>query len=158
MARKSEINIFKVMSEEELGEMIKINAIGSKFYQRLIAMRLFSRGLSLSEIARILEVSYPSVYRWAKSCEMMGIEGLKPSFNGGKSSDFSNSERKRFVAILKRKKSVTIKDAQKILKDQFQHDFSLVYVSELVRSLGFEYACNLQSFGENAPRTLVYVD
>ena len=158
MARKSEIDIFKVMSEEELCEMIKVNASDSRFYQRLIAMRLFSHGLNLTEISQILEVSYPSVHRWAKSCEMMGIDGLKPSFNGGKASDFSIKERKRFVTILKRKKSATIKDAQRILKDQFQHDFSLGYVGELVRSLGFEYACNLQSFGEDAPRTLVYVD
>lgn len=85
----------------------------------------------------------------------MGVDGIEVHFNGGKWSDFTQIERKRFTNILKRKRIVTIRDAQRILKEDFGHDFSIGYVGELVRSLGFEYNTKAHS-SKVAVKTLVY--
>ena len=51
MPGKSKINIFNVMSEDELKEEIKKSKDDGRYYERLIAMKLFSKGNSLSDIA-----------------------------------------------------------------------------------------------------------
>lgn len=156
MSCKTKIDIFKVMSEEELRDNIKsLSSQDNRFYQRLIAMSLIQNGVNLTVIAKSLHVNYSTLYRWAKACESMGVDGLEVHFNGGKWSDFTQIERKRFTNILKRKRIVTIRDAQRILKEDFGHDFSIGYVGELVRSLGFEYNTKAHS-SKVAVKTLVY--
>ena len=147
MPRKSKINIFNVISEKELDEALKSNKHSIRYYKRLIAMKLIAYGHSLKETAKILQVGYRTVYRWAKRCEKSGLEGLKPNFNGGRKSRFLKEDRIKFKKILE-EKDLTMTDAQKILRDDFGLDFTLPYVCRLVRDLGFNYDSPQPKFKE----------
>lgn len=147
MPRKSKINIFNVMTQYELDEALKSKKYERRYYERLVAMKLIAYGHSHKETASILQVGYRTVYRWAKTCEELGLKGLKPTFNGGRPSSFTKEDRIKFEKILEQK-NLTMVEAQNILRDDFKLDFTLPYVSKLVRDLGFNYGSPRPKFKE----------
>ena len=75
----------------------------------------------------------------AHLCEEEGLEGLEPDFSGGKKSKLTPEMRVAFQKRLRESKNLTMTGAKKILEDDFGIKFSLGYVGEIVRSLGFNY-------------------
>ena len=78
MVGKSKIDIFNNMAKEELIEAIKKNRYDGRFFERLIAMKMIAEGKKINKVADFLELSYPTVHSWAKTCEKYGLEALKP--------------------------------------------------------------------------------
>ncbi len=89
MSGKSKINLFNKMSKEELNNEMSQYVAFYRYYQRLIAIKFITEGHTIQDAANLLNISYPTVHRWAKSCEMDGLDGLKPSFGGGRPSKLS---------------------------------------------------------------------
>ena len=73
---------------------------------------------------------------------------MKPKFNGGRKSKFSNEDRIKFKERLLKDNNLTMTDAQNILRDEFELDFSLPYVCKIVRNLGFNYGSPRPKFKE----------
>lgn len=126
------------MSEEELDDALKSLDYPTRYYQRLIAMKLIATGHSHKETSEILLVSYRSVNRWAKTCQDQGLEGLVPRFNGGKPSKLSEEDKLKLKHILTNEEGLTLSDAQKILDDDFGIQFTLAHVSNIVRDMGVD--------------------
>ena len=139
MSGKSKINIFKNISEEELDVAIKEYSGNYRFYQRLIAMKLISVGFSFSKVGRILLVSYLSVHRWAKACETSGLTGLMPEFGGGRPPKLSKDMETKLINRIESENDITMVQVQSILKNEYDVDFTLPHVCNIVRKLGFEY-------------------
>ena len=148
MVKKSKIDIFNVMTPDELDEALKSNEYSRRYYQRLVAMKLIASGFSHKKTAEILQIGYRTLYRWAKACEESGLDGLKPNFNGGRKSKFTKEDRKKFEKILDTNDNLTITDAKNILRDDFGLDFTLGYVGRLVRDLGFNYGSPNNRYNE----------
>lgn len=148
MPRSSKINIFNVMTPEELDEALNSNDYSSRYYKRIVAMKLIAYGHSHKETSKILQIGYRTIYRWAKACEKSGLIGLKPKFNGGRKSKFSKEDRVKFQKILSERKNLSMTDAQNILSEEFNLDFTLPYVCRLVRDLGFNYGSPRPKFKE----------
>ena len=136
---KSKINIFNIVDENELKSEIKKSKHDTRYYERLIAMKLFSKGNNLSNIADTLEVSYPTVHSWAKNCEKYGLEGLKPKFGGGRPSILTDEVKKELEERLLAEDNLNMTDVKNILADEMDINFSLTYVCQIVRDLGFNY-------------------
>ena len=139
MSGKSKIDIFNIMSEEELNIAIKQYKGNYRYYQRLIAMKLISMDFSFTKVGRVLMVSYLSVHRWAKACEESGLSGLVPDFGGGRPSKMSKSMEKKLSERIDSEEYITMIDVQEILKSEFEIEFSLPHVCNIVRRLGFDY-------------------
>ena len=148
MPKKSKIDIFNVMTEEELDEALESLDYPIRYYQRLIAMKLISTGHNHKETGEILRISYRSINRWAKACEKNGLDGLIPNFSGGKPSKLSEENKVQFKQILIEGENLTMTDAQRILKDDFGIEFSLPHVCNIVRQLGFNYGKPRPKFRE----------
>ena len=148
MAGKSKINIFNVMDEEELKEEIKKSKSNGRYHERLIAMKLFSKGNKLSDIADTLEVSFPTVHSWAKNCEKYGLDGLKPNFGGGRPSILTDELKNELEQRILDGNNLSMTDVQKILAEDMDIHFSLTYVCQIVRNLGFRYGKPRPTFKE----------
>ena len=136
MPKKSKINIFNRMSESQLDNALRSLDCSTRYYQRLVAMKLIATGHSHKQTSEILQVSYRSVNRWAKTCQDKGLEGLNPKFNGGKPSKLSDEDKVKFKHIITNEEDLTIKDAQKILAEDFGIEFTLPHVSNIVKEMG----------------------
>ncbi len=148
MAGKSKINIFNVMDENELKEEIKKSKSNGRYHERLIAMKLFSKGNKLSDIADTLEVSFPTVHSWAKNCEKYGLDGLKPNFGGGRPSILTDEIKNELEQRILDGENLSMTDVQNILADDMGINFSLTYVCQIVRDLGFNYGKPRPTFKE----------
>ena len=151
MSGKSKINIFKNMSEDELNIAIKEYSGNYRYYQRLIAMKLVSIGYSFSKVGRILLVSYLSVHRWAKACETSGLIGLVPEFAGGRPPKLSKTMENKLSKRIESEEKITMVRVQNILKNEYNVEFTLPHVCNIVRKLGFDY---IQPNNDNDELTL----
>ena len=148
MVGKSKINIFNVMDEDDLKEEIKKSKNDGRYHERLIAMKLFSKGNKLSDIADTLEVSFPTVHTWAKNCEKYGLDGLKPNFGGGRPSILTDEIKNELEQRILDGENLNMTDVQNILADEMDIHFSLTYVCQIVRDLGFNYGKPRPTFKE----------
>ena len=148
MAGKSKINIFNVMDEEELKEEIKKSKGNGRYYERLIAMKLFYKGNKLSDIADTLEVTFQTVHSWAKNCEKYGLDGLKPNFGGGRPSILTDEIKNELEQRILEDDNLNMTDVQNILANEMDIHFSLTYVCQIVRDLGFNYGKPRPIFNE----------
>lgn len=150
MAGKSKINIFNVMTKDDLKKEIKKSKDNTRYYERLIAMKLFSKGNNLSDIADTLEVSFQTVHSWAKSCEENGLDGLKPNFGGGRPSILTDDIKKELKERILNDNDLNMTDVKRIMETEMDIYFSLTYVCQIVRDLGFNYG-KPRSFFKEAP-------
>ena len=158
MSGKSKINIFKNMSEEELDNAIKEYKGNYRCYQRLIAMKLVSMGYSFSKAGRVLLVSYLSVHRWAKACEKSGLIGLMPEFGGGRPPKLTSNMEKKLIKRIESENELSMVDVQHILNDEFNVEFSLPHVCNIVRKLGFDYIQSNNNMDEdNYKKSLIKI-
>ena len=139
------------MDENELKEEIKKSKSNGRYHERLIAMKLFSKGNKLSDIADTLEVSFPTVHSWAKNCEKYGLEGLKPNFGGGRPSILTDEIKNELEQRILDGENLSMTDVQNILAEDMDIHFSLTYVCQIVRYLGFNYGKPRPTFKE-APK------
>ena len=149
MAGKSKINIFNVMDEEELKEEIKKSKGNGRYYERLIAMKLFSKGNKLSDIADTLEVSFPTVHSWAKNCEKYGLDGLKPNFGGGRPSKLTYDQLIELDKIIEETPNMSMKDVHLIVNKKFDVDYSLKQIGKIVKKLGYNYSKAYPKFSKS---------
>ena len=111
-------------------------------------MKLFSKGNKLSDIADTLEVSFPTVHSWAKNCEKYGLDGLKPNFGGGRPSILTDELKNELEQRILDGNNLSRTDVQKILAEDMDIHFSLTYVCQIVRNLGFNYGKPRPTFKE----------
>lgn len=149
MGRKSNINIFNVITEDELNNELKNPDYSRREYQRLIAMKLISFGISHTNVAKILCVSYKSINRWARNCSYGGLDSLMPEFNGGRPSKLTNIQKLEFGNILYLTEGLSMMDARQILIDKFDIEYSLTHVANITDKLGFNYSTSRPEFIES---------
>lgn len=135
MSRKSKNNIFKNMTKEELDNEISKYTISHRIYQRLIALRLLSEGYTYADTSKILNVSYQTVSRWAKMCEKEGLKGIIPKFGGGRPSFLTEEEKEKLGEIILKTPNMTMKDVHKIILDEFNVNYSMKQVGQIVKTI-----------------------
>ena len=64
MVKSSKIDIFNVMTEEELKAELKNPDNSLREYQRIVAMSCIANGIPHNLTAKILNISYRSINRW----------------------------------------------------------------------------------------------
>ena len=149
MSKKSKINIFNVMTEEELDKELKNPNYSRREYQRLIAMKLISFGITHTDVAKIIGVSYKTINRRARNCSFGGLDELMPEFNGGRPSKLNNLEKLEFGNILFLTEGLSMMDARQILIDKFDVEYSLTHVANITDKLGFNYSTSRPEFIES---------
>ena len=139
MAGKTKINVLNVTKKNELEEAISEYVTPHRFYQRLIAMRIIAEGNTIQSAANIIGVKYQTVHGWAKKCEKEGIEGLFPNFGGGRPSKLSQNQLKELDEKIQKSPRMNIKMLKKLIKDDYDTEYSYKQVWVIARKLGYSY-------------------
>ena len=69
--------------------------------------------------------SYQTVHRWIKTCESKGLEGLKPSFGGGRPSKLTYDQLIELDKIIEKTPNMSMKDVHLLVNEKFNVDYSL---------------------------------
>ena len=148
MPKSSKIDIFNIMTEDELENELKNPENSRRDYQRCVAMKCISLGLPHNKTAKIVGVSYRTINRWANACSEGGIDKLKPDFNGGRPSQLTINQKLEFANHIYLNQGMSMTEARNYLNKQFNVNFSLTHVINLVKSLGFNYRAHRPEFIE----------
>ena len=130
--------VVKHLSEAELESLIKQEK-SKRFAERLIFIRSLYDGKDVETSAKNLGRCRATGYLWQRRWDTNGLEGLKPTFNGGRRTKLSNAQR----ADLKQKlqnRNWTAKEIRKLIQDEFGIDYSRASIDRLLRSFGMRYA------------------
>ncbi len=139
MSGKSNINVLEKVKKTRLDEEIANYVSYYRYYQRLIAIRIISEGHTIAEAARIMGKSYQTVHRWAKICESEGLEGLKPSFGGGRPSKLTYDQLVELDKIIEETPNMSMKDVHRLVNKKFNVDYSLKHICKILNKLGYNY-------------------
>ena len=149
MPKKSKIDIFNVMTEEELDDELNNSKNSRREYQRIVAMKFISLGLPHNLVAEGLGVHYRTINRWAHACNEGGLANLKPNFSGGRQSKMSINEKLEFGNYLFLNEGLTLSQARQYLIDNFKLEYSLTHVKNIITELGFKYHSARPEFEES---------
>ena len=139
MPKKSKIDIFNVMTEEELDDELNNSENTRREYQRIVAMKLISLGIPHNLVAEGIGVHYRTINRWAHACNEGGLANLKPNFTGGRKSKLSVMQKLEFGNYLFLNDGLTLSQARQYLIDKFEVDYSLTHIKNIITDLGFKY-------------------
>lgn len=131
--------VVKHITAEELEVLIK-NARGKRFAERLMFIRSVYDGEPAESSVKKLGRSRATGYNWLKRWNYHGVEGLKPTFNGGRHPKLSSTEREELKSKLESKGNWTTKEARKLVAEQFGKTYSDESIARILRSLGMRYA------------------
>ena len=140
MSGKSKINLEEKITKDELNEEMSRYVGPYRYYQRLIAIKFIMDGNTIKDASDLLNLSYQTVHRWAKTCENEGLEGLKPSFGGGRPSKLSYEKLVKLDKIIENTPNLSMKDVQLLVKEKFDVDYSLKQIGIITRKLGYNYS------------------
>jgi transposase len=129
----------KHITAEELEGLIK-NERSKRFAERLMFIRAVYDGEPAESVAKKLGRSRATGYNWLKRWNYQGVEGLKPTFNGGRHPKLSSTEREELKRKLESKGNWTTKEARKLIADKFSKTYSDDSIARILRSLGMRYA------------------
>ncbi|MGI9276649.1 MAG: helix-turn-helix domain-containing protein [Endozoicomonas sp.] len=68
--------------------------------ERAQAVLLSSRGYSMQQMARMLEVQYQTVSRWIDEWDDYGLRGLYKGHNGGRSAIYTHQDEQRIQELV----------------------------------------------------------
>ena len=139
MPKKSKIDIFNVMTEEELDEELNNSKNTRREYQRIAAMKFISLGIPHNLVAEGLGVHYRTINRWAHACNEGGLANLKPNFAGRRQSKMSVMQKLEFGNYLFLNEGLTLSQARQYLIDKFGLEYSLTHIKNIITDLGFKY-------------------
>ena len=115
--------------------------------KRVMTIIMFSEEITPSKISDVLGVSKESIRLWVCAYLLKGIEGLKAKKNNGRKAKLTRSQRRELDKIIREGpakagfpggcwRSPMI---QKLIYERFGVFYSVHYISQLLRNMGFSY-------------------
>ena len=103
MKADSQTDILRHLSEAELDQAISNaqTADETRLVRRLCFVKNLYAGDTREEAGRCVGVSQPTSSRWAHAWNHTGVDGLRPSFGGGRPPKLSDEQFVELCAILK---------------------------------------------------------
>lgn len=149
MVGKVQKVVVKHWEESVLDECIKKKEKDVDVLRRLYFIRELYRGERIADACKLLGISLPTGHNWLDRWNEEGYDGLFPKyFNSGRRSRLSDADKEHLDKILEKQEYLTSKLALKIIKDEFDVDYSAASLSVLLRSLGYHYTKPYQFYSK----------
>ena len=140
MGRKSEKEVVRWLTSEELNEEIRKRRICSGVLRKLFFIKELYKGATVPEAAKEVGVSKVIGYVWLENWNEKGIEGLKPNYGGGRPSELTKGQKEELKKILEKRDDWTTKEARELIKNEFGVEYSIRHVSRILKSMGTKYS------------------
>jgi transposase len=139
MERSRRKEIKHHLSEQEIDELLK-EAEDKHRRRRLGFLKNLYRGDSIPEAADREGMSDTTGDRWAEAWNEGGLEGLMPSFGGGRPPKLDEDEQEELVEMLREDQPWKSQEIQHLLQNEFEVEYSSNYLGTFLRNLGLSYA------------------
>ncbi len=136
-SRRKEIKYH--LAEEKIDELLR-EAEDDHHLRRLGFLKNLYQGDSIPEAADREGRSATTGGRWADAWNLDGLEGLMPSFGGGRPPKLDEDEKQKLVNLLRDGQPWKAQEIQHLLQEEFGVSYSPNYLGTFLRKLGLSYA------------------
>ena len=138
--RRKEIE--RHLSPEEIDEAINDaqKADEARLVRRLTCIKNLYAGDTLKQAAWRVGVDESTVSEWSDDWNDHGLEGLRPSFGGGRPPKLSKQQSERLKRVLEEYQPWTTTEIKILIEDAFDVSYSQRHISRLLRKFGMNYA------------------
>jgi len=105
---------------------------------KLILLGLVASGVSVKEAASIVGIKVRVAYIWLNKWVNGGYEGLLPKKMSGRPPKLNKEQKERLKEMLNQKDYWTIKEIQRLIRDEFGVEYKKSRLYELLRELGLK--------------------
>ena len=114
---------------------------------RVLSILTLAEGMAMSEAARVLKVSREAVRGWFKRYLLQGVSGLRTRKSPGRRRKLTKSQRRELCQFIDEgpaKAGLTgncwrSPMIQRLIQERFGVLYSVRYISELLKSMGYSY-------------------
>jgi transposase len=130
------------LTPEELDEAIDDAQQADEVHlvRRLTCLKNLYAGDTLAEAADRSGVDATTVGRWIDAWNDDGIDGLRPSFGGGRPPKLSEEQRRQLETVLEAHQPWTTAEVNRLVEEAFGVSYSERHTRRLLRSFGMNYA------------------
>lgn len=141
--------VVKHLKHSVLNKYIKKKEKDADVLRKLYFIKKLYEGEKIADACKLMDISLPTGHSWLDRWNEEGYSGLFPKyFNGGRPSKLSDADKEKLDKILEKEEYLTSKLALKIIKDEFDVDYSASSLSVLLRSLGYHYTKPYQFYSK----------
>jgi len=112
----------------------------ARLVRRLMCLKTLYLGDTLAEAAQRAGVDSTTVGRWIDRWNDAGIDGLRPSFGGGKPPKLTEQQQERLKRVLAEYQPWITSDVQILVEEAFDVSYSKRHISRLLRRFGMNYS------------------
>lgn len=152
MPRPKIKQINKIMSKKQLNKKIRKLEEDTKVLNKLHFIRHLYNKISIEKAAELEEISISTAYNWLNRWNENGIEGLKTKHRSGRPGSLSDKDKEKLDILFFETTYLTTEKAQKIIKDEFDLDFTLKHVRTILHQLDYYYSEPYTKFEESNPK------
>jgi len=127
------------LSEKEIDELLR-DAEDEHRLRRLGFLKNLYQGDSIPEAADREGRSATTGGRWVDAWNEGGLEGLMPSFGGGRPPKLDEDEQDKLLERLREGQPWKSQEIQHLLQEEFDVSYSPNYLGTFLRELGLSYA------------------
>lgn len=142
MATSRRIEVERHLSEDELDEALNEaqKADETRLVRRLCFMENLYAGDSTRIAARRVGVSRFTGDRWLAAWNEGGVDGLRPSFAGGRPAKLSPEQFEEFFTLLEEGQPWTPQEIDELLLERYDVTYNRAHLARILRSDGMQYA------------------
>lgn len=135
-------NVIEHLSEAELDTAINEaqKADEARLVRRLCFVKNLYAGDVLEEAASRVGVSQANSSRWAHAWNDSGVDGLRPSFGGGRPPKLSDEQFAELCEILEEGQPWTPRAIHALIEDRYGVTYDPAHLSRKLRASGMHYA------------------
>ncbi|MDR2623597.1 MAG: helix-turn-helix domain-containing protein [Methanobrevibacter sp.] len=138
MVGKIQKEVHKHINGKKLNKYINKLEKEASVLRKLYFIRYLYKGKKIDVACKKCGITLPTGHNWLDKWNEEGYDGLYPKyFNGGRPSKLSPEDKEKFNKILEKEDYLTTKKVSKILKDEFNIEYSISQQSIVLKSLGF---------------------
>jgi len=112
----------------------------ARLVRRLICIKTLYLGDTLAQAAQRAGVDSTTVGRWIDQWNEAAVDGLRPSFGGGKPPKLSEQQQERLKRVLAEYQPWTTTEVRLLIENAFDVSYSERHISRLLRRYGMNYS------------------
>lgn len=142
MSEDQQPPIERHLTEEELDGAIDEaeQANEPRLVRRLCFIKNLYAGDAPEEAATRVGMSQSTSSRWRRAWNEHGVDGLRPSFGGGRPPKLSDAERTRLKQLLQAEQPWTTPEVKLLIEEEFDVSYSQRHLARLLKSFDMSYA------------------
>ena len=140
MVNKIQKKVRKWIKKTRLKKLIARHKQEADVLKKLLLVQHLYNGKTVEEAAELMSVSLSTGHRWMDEWNEGGYEGLYPKYkNCGRKPNLTDEQFRQLDELMYKEPFLTTIKVHKMIKDNFNVDYSLKQVREIVHKLDYSY-------------------